>query len=131
MKGLVATLLLGSAALVACGAGAGAIGGEALDDPKLLTETSPFEFPLELWEQGVEGETVLLIHVTTNGEVDSMVVHTSSGYPAFDSAALTGADKLRFAPARQGNSEVSIWVRLPVRFLRDSARVDLNPADSP
>jgi outer membrane biosynthesis protein TonB len=47
-------------------------------------------------------------------------VYATSGFAAFDSAALAGAPELRFAPAKQGNLRVPMWTRLPVRFSLDS-----------
>ncbi|HWV56881.1 MAG TPA: energy transducer TonB [Longimicrobiales bacterium] len=105
-------------AVMACGAEPEPIGGltPVGDIPK-------FEFPIELWDQGVEGSTVLLIHVNEGGQVDSVMVHESSGYEAFDQAAVDGARELRFEPAVQGGRVVPTWARLPIRFSRDSAGI--------
>jgi periplasmic protein TonB len=77
---------------------------------------SPFHYPEELWDAGVEGETLLEVHVSETGTVDSTRVERSSGYPAFDSAAVAGARDLRFEPARRGDEPVSVRVLLPVQF---------------
>ena len=82
--------------------------------------SSPFEYPVALWDERVQGETLLLVHVTAVGDVDSAYVHTSSGVAALDSAAVAGALQLRFSPARQGNKRVPMWTKLPVRFSVDS-----------
>ena len=84
--------------------------------PVPLSGDSPFRYPIPLWDRGVEGETVLMVHVTDMGAVDSAYVLLSSGEPAFDSAALAGSGALRFAPARRGEDRVAAWARLPVRF---------------
>lgn len=84
----------------------------------MLDDASAFEFPLELWDRGVEGEAVVRLRVTSAGVVDSAAIHESSGEAAFDEAALAGALELRFDPARQGDDPVDAWVRLPVRFTR-------------
>lgn len=83
--------------------------------PRQLTE-SPFHYPEELWDAGIEGETILEIHVSPVGTVDSSRVQESSGYAAFDSAALQGARELRFDPARRGADSIAVRVLLPVQF---------------
>ena len=83
--------------------------------PRQLTE-STFHYPEELWDAGVEGETLLEIHVSRNGMVDSARVERSSGHAEFDSAAISGAHLLRFEPARRGTDSVAVRVHLPVRF---------------
>lgn len=77
---------------------------------------SPFHYPEELWDAGVEGETVLRLWVNSVGAVDSVQVERTSDYPAFDSAAINGARDLQFEPARQADSTVGTWVLLPVQF---------------
>jgi TonB family protein len=77
---------------------------------------SPFHYPEELWDAGVEGETILEIHVSDAGMVDSARVERSSGHAEFDSAAVNGARELRFEPARRGEDNVAVRVLLPVQF---------------
>lgn len=93
---------------------------EPLERPTPLSG-SPFRYPVELWDAGVEGETVLMVHVTALGEVDSAYVHRSSGHRRFDSAAVEGAYELRFTPGRRGDERVAMWAKLPVRFSRDDS----------
>ena len=87
---------------------------------------SPFQYPEELWDAQVEGETHLRLFITAGGAVDSVRVERTSGYEAFDSAALAGSRALRFEPARRGPEPVGAWFILPVRFdmgdAADSAR---------
>jgi TonB family protein len=106
------------AALVALAAAAGCVSEEPLQQPTPLFESAPVDFPLALWDQGAEGETVLMVHITPMGTVDSVYVHESSGYAQFDSAAVVGAQLLRFNPGRKGDRRVDMWARLPVRFDR-------------
>jgi TonB family protein len=96
---------------------------EPIEPPRPLTAESPFEFPISLWDEGIEGETLLMVHVTTLGEVDSTYVKVSSGYAEFDSAAVAGARELRFAPGRKGEKRIDRWVGLPVKFTREGAEV--------
>ena len=87
---------------------------------------SPFQYPEELWDAQVEGETHLRLFITAAGTVDSVRVERTSGYEAFDSAALAGSRALRFEPARRGAEPVGAWFILPVKFdmgaAADSAR---------
>lgn len=83
---------------------------------------SPFAYPLPLWDSGVAGETLLMLHITEHGRVDSVRVVMSSGQPAFDSAAVAGAPKLNFVPGRRGDRPLAMWTRVPVRFQLDSLR---------
>jgi periplasmic protein TonB len=77
---------------------------------------SPFHYPEDLWDAGVEGETVLRLWVNPGGTVDTVRVERTSEYPAFDSSAVNGARDLHFEPARQGEEPVGAWVLLPVQF---------------
>ena len=84
----------------------------------IARESSPFVYPEELWDEGVEGQAVVMVHVTVEGAVDSVYVRSTSGYAPMDSAALRGARELRFEPGRRGPDAVDVWVRLPVRFTK-------------
>ncbi len=114
MTRLVALLLL----LAACDARQ-----EAMTAPRPIEPLqnvgkggSPFQYPEELWDAQVEGETLLRLYITERGAVDSMRVERTSGYEAFDSAALAGSRSLRFEPARRGDEPVGAWFILPVKF---------------
>jgi TonB family protein len=120
MTGLLlrALPLAATALLVACGADPPVVPPKALDGP------SPFAYPLTLWDEGAQGETTLLVRVDENGAVDSVRVFRSSGRNGFDSAATAGAWKLHFLPAHRAGRKRTMWVRLPVRFSRDSTAAD-------
>ena len=76
-------------------------GGGEVEDPIPLYGEIPIQYPLDLWDADVEGETLLRVLVTESGAVDSVEVLEASGYPAFDSAAVRGALKLQYSPARR------------------------------
>lgn len=92
------------------------VGDTEIEKPAPLYGEVPVDYPLELWDQGIEGETLLNVRVNERGEVDSAVVLRSSGHAAFDSAALAGVVALRFSPARRDGKRIAVWARLPVRF---------------
>jgi protein TonB len=108
-------MLLLTALAAACGKT-----DEPTEDPRPLAQESPFQYPVALWDEGAEGEALLMVHVTALGQVDSSYVERSSGYAAFDSAAVEGARKLRFSPGRKGEKRVESWARLPVKFTRSA-----------
>ncbi|MBI4512776.1 MAG: energy transducer TonB [Gemmatimonadetes bacterium] len=89
--------------------------------PALEMEELPFGYPADLWNQGIEGEAVLRIHITEAGSVDSVALEQSSGRPALDSAAVAGAPRLRYRPAREGDRPVAVWALLPVVFQKPRA----------
>jgi TonB family protein len=90
--------------------------GGSYQMPVLLNETLPFQYPPDAWRQRVGGETVLYIHINSEGAVDSVMVLEGSGHASLDSAALAGARKLRFRPAQIGTDPVDTWGKLPIRF---------------
>ena len=111
--------------LLAC---ACAAAEEPVEEPVPMPGPSPFVYPLELWDMKLQGETVLMVHVTELGVVDSAFVLGSSGYQQFDSAAVRGAHLMRFSPARQGAKRVALWTKVPVRFSLDTLQAVGLPA---
>jgi periplasmic protein TonB len=86
------------------------------ETPPQQVSESPFHYPEDLWDAGIEGQTMLKVFVSAGGVVDSVEVEESSGHPGFDSAAVEGAHRLLFEPARRGEEPVGVWVLLPVQF---------------
>jgi TonB family protein len=106
---------------IACMLIAACNGDAVVEEPVPIEgERSPIEYPVELWDRGVQGETVLMIHVSALGVVDSALVSVPSGYAEFDSAAVAGARNLKFTPGKRGEKRVAMWTKMPVRFARDS-----------
>lgn len=105
-----------------------ACGGEGeIEQPTPLYGDIPIEYPLQLWDQDMEGETLLRVRVSDVGGVDSVEIAESSGYAAFDSAAVEGARDLRFEPARRDGKRIEVWATVPVHFSKrprpDTARI--------
>ena len=96
--------------LIACG------GEGEIEQPRPLMAEVPIEYPLHMWDQDMEGETLLRVRVDDTGVVDSVEIIASSGFGAFDSAAVSGARALRFTPARQDGERIEVWAQVPVRF---------------
>jgi TonB family protein len=90
------------------------------DVPVAVNSQSPFQYPPDLYDQGVEGEVRLRLFVDSTGRVhpESTLVATSSGTPGLDSAALRGAALLQFAPAHRDGRPVGMAFYQPVIFRR-------------
>jgi periplasmic protein TonB len=97
---------------------AGCLGGADLERPVLLQGTEPIQYPMEMWQEGVEGHLKLKVRISQEGTVDSVVVHESSGSPVLDSAAVHGARDLRFQPGRKRGKLVPMWATLPIYFTK-------------
>jgi TonB family protein len=93
---------------------------QTLTQPVAVNDTNPVKYPVSMWDQHVEGQTVLLVHVNEHGDVDSTRVEKTSGHTEFDTAASHGARSIRFIPGKRGAKYVAMWTRMPVRFSMDS-----------
>ena len=94
------------------------------DVPVAINSESPFQYPADLYDQGVEGEVRLRLFVDDMGRVhpESTRVASSSGTPGLDSAAVRGAALLRFAPAHRDGQPVGSAFYQPVIFRRSGER---------
>jgi TonB family protein len=93
---------------------------EPIERPAPMPGPTPFVYPVDLWDQKVQGETVLMVHVTELGAVDSVYVERTSGFSAFDSAATQGARRMRFSAGKRADKRVAMWTKVPVRFSMDT-----------
>jgi len=102
---------------------AGPPGPPDQEPPVALNPDSPIQYPPRLYDQKVEGDVVLRLFVDSAGRLapESSKVAESSGYPALDSAALSGAKKLRFAPARRHGLSVATAFLQPIEFRHPAA----------
>lgn len=81
---------------------------------------SPVSYPVDLYDQQVEGTVVLHLFVDEHGGLvpESTRVTESSGYAGLDSAAIQGVPKMRFAAARRDGQPVAATFLQPVHFRR-------------
>ncbi len=88
------------------------------EPPVALDAEPPVVYPPALYQQGVEGTVTLQLFVDEQGSViaDSTRVAESSGYPEFDSAAVAGIPRMRFAPAQRDGRPVGTAFTQPVQF---------------
>ena len=93
------------------------------EPPVALNADSPIQYPPRLYDQKVEGDVMLRLFVDSAGRLmpESSRVAESSGYPALDSAALSGARRLRFAPARRHGLSIATAFLQPVEFRHPQA----------
>ena len=87
-----------------------------IEQPTPLFSDVPIEYPLHMWDEDMEGQTLLRVRVSDTGAVDSVEVMETSGYASFDSAAVAGARDLRFRPAQRGGKRIAVWAEVPVHF---------------
>lgn len=65
---------------------------------------------------GIQGTTMLRVHVLADGRIGDLLVEHSAGHPDLDQAAMEAVRRWRFEPARRGADAVAMWVLLPVEF---------------
>jgi TonB family protein len=134
--GVTAALAL-LAALVSCGdrsVGTVSLGdhqpaaaGSTADQPPVaINPVTPMTYPPTLLEQGIEGRVLLRLYVDAQGKLipDSTRLAESSGYPALDSAALSGSGALRFSPALRNGRAIAAPFLQPVHFRHPRSRSD-------
>lgn len=73
-------------------------------------------YPSSARRLGIQGTTLLRVHVLADGRVGEVDVETSAGHPDLDQAAGEAVRRWRFEPARRGDDAVAMWVLLPVEF---------------
>ena len=91
--------------------------------PVAVNSESPFQYPADLFDQGIEGEVRLRLYVDSLGRTvpESTRVASSSGTPAFDTAAVRGARDLRFAPGTRDGHPIGVAFYQPVVFRHAAA----------
>ena len=92
--------------------------------PVMVNRELPFRYPSPLYDQKVQGNVTLRIFIDESGRVhpESTVVEEPSGYTSFDSAAVRGAEELRFLPAKLRGEPIALSVLFPVFFRHPEAQ---------
>jgi protein TonB len=73
-------------------------------------------YPSTARRLGIQGTTMLRVHVLADGKIGEVDVEQSAGHPDLDRAAADAVRRWRFEPARRGDEAVAMWVLLPVEF---------------
>jgi len=63
-----------------------------------------------------EGQVMLRVRVSPDGQPNRIELRTSSGSDRLDRAAEEAVSRWRFVPARQGDTAVEAWVLVPIVF---------------
>lgn len=104
----------------------GCVGDGGFEQPEPRAGQPAVEYPVELWEQNVQGTALLRVLVNGEGRADSVELAESSGHAALDSAALVGVEAMEFEPARRqaDGAAGTVWVRVPVTFSKTPPAAD-------
>lgn len=62
---------------------------------------------------------MLRVRVLHDGRTESIEIAESSGHPRLDDSARETVRNWRFVPARQGDTPVDSWLRVPIVFRLD------------
>lgn len=91
-------------------------GAGMVERPRRLSTNLPPRYPAELRAAGIEGQVLLRVRISADGAVTEAAIHQTSGYGAFDQAALDAVRGWRYTPARLGGVPVSRVYVIPVTF---------------
>lgn len=80
-----------------------------------LSNPAP-EYPDVALERGWEGEVILRVKVSPEGQALQVDVQQSSGKKLLDDTAVKTVKRWRFSPAKQGNQAIEGWVEVPIGF---------------
>ena len=116
------------AAAAACSDTRGAVDRRAVvayvdERPTMVNGDLPFQYPGALYARKLQGNVTLRLYIDATGSAvpDSTRVDESSGYAAFDSAAVAGSRELRFVPAKLRGEPLAMTILFPVYFRHPEA----------
>jgi protein TonB len=87
-----------------------------LENPGEIQRLLERGYPSQLRDAGIEGTVILWIFVDEQGAVQRTEVKESSGYEVMDEAALSTAEKMKFAPAMNRDKATPVWLAQPITF---------------
>jgi len=76
----------------------------------------PPVYPQAAKRQNIEGEVLLKVEVSAEGNAGNVSIAKSSGSNLLDSAAVSAVKKWKFIPAKQGGNTVVASVVVPIVF---------------
>jgi len=91
---------------------------QPVEVPVLITTELSFRYPPGLYIEQIQDDVTLRLFIDSLGAVvrESTRVAEPAKYWPFDSAAVDGAARLQFRPARQGEHRIPYAVLFPVKF---------------
>jgi protein TonB len=96
--------------------------GSPVETPFAYGTNPPPPYPSTARRRGWEGEVLLLVDVTAQGEVCNVTVSRSSGYRILDRAALNAIYRWKFQAAQRNGRAVAGKVMVPIRFSIQDAK---------
>ncbi len=87
-----------------------------LQNPTEVARALERHYPPMLREAGLGGTVNVWFFIDDDGRVLKTQLKASSGYDAFDQAALQVASMMRFSPAWNRDQKVPVWVSFNVTF---------------
>jgi TonB family protein len=83
---------------------------------EVVTRALEREYPPALRDAGIGGTVLVFFFINEAGAVQAVQVHQSSGSEALDEAAIRVARVFEFAPARNRDRAVPVWIQIPIVF---------------
>jgi periplasmic protein TonB len=88
----------------------------SLQNARVVQQALMRHYPPLLRDAGIGGTVQVWFFIDENGRVQNTRINQTSGYDAFDQAALRIADIMEFSPAYNRDQRVPVWVSLPITF---------------
>jgi protein TonB len=111
----------GSGFGAALGSGPGGSGSGVIRTEARYRETPRPQYPESARRQGREGRVLLRVLVDHQGRARQIEINRSSGSDVLDRAAAEAMKRWRFYPARDGDTAIESWLRVPIEFRLDDA----------
>ncbi len=80
-------------------------------------------YPRQARLRGQQGITLIHAQLNSKGDVISMRVEKSSGFPLLDKAALNAIQGWDFIPGINADGDGHMWVEIPVKFVLNTSKV--------
>jgi len=80
------------------------------------SQNPPPVYPSIARRRRYQGTVILEVFVLESGQVGDLRIAESSKYSLLDRAAMKAVRRWQFEPARKGDREVAMWVKVPIRF---------------
>ena len=87
-----------------------------LRNARVISRALVENYPPLLRDAGIGGTVLVWVYIDETGRVVRTLVNESSGFDAFDVAALKVAGLMDFRPAYNYDRPVPVWVSIPVVF---------------
>lgn len=98
--------------------------------PALAKPLESPRYPAEAMRYGIEGTTVVAVHVLETGTAGDVLIARTSGFNLLDAEAIRLARSAQFVPAQRGGAPADAWVRLPIAFVIQGARPRAQAVDA-